>query len=147
GAAALLPEPPVPRGADLGRSDGLPGVRAGLGRAGRRGAPAEAPRPGQRGRAATAGPARRRLCRPNHSPHPTGAARAIFQSERFPGGLALSPDGRRLVVPGDENPVPIWDVPPDGKRGVSALRFTLRGHPRQVWGVAFSPDGRWVASG
>jgi WD40 repeat protein len=62
------------------------------------------------------------------------------------GNLAFSPDGRRLVVPGDENTVNIWDVPPDGKRDVTAPRLTLRGHTGQVWGVAYSPKGRWVAS-
>src|SRR5262249_57609380 len=44
---------------------GVRGGGAGLGRAGRGGARAEAPRPGQRGRAATAGPARRRVSRLN----------------------------------------------------------------------------------
>jgi WD40 repeat protein len=64
------------------------------------------------------------------------------------GSLAFSPPyGRRLVVPGDDNTVNIWDVTPGGKQGVSAPRLTLRGHTAPVWGVACSRDGRWVASG
>jgi WD40 repeat protein len=38
-------------------------------------------------------------------------------------------------------------LPPEGKREVSAPRLTLRGHTAQVWGVAYSKDGWWVASG
>jgi WD40 repeat protein len=61
------------------------------------------------------------------------------------GNLAFSPDGQQLVVPGDDNTVNIWDVTATDKPP-SAPRLTLRGHTAQVWGVAFSPDGR-VASG
>jgi WD40 repeat protein len=61
--------------------------------------------------------------------------------------VAFSPDGQRLVVPGDDNTVNIWDVTTAGERRVSAPQLTLRGHTAQVWGVAFSPDGRWVSSG
>jgi WD40 repeat protein len=60
--------------------------------------------------------------------------------------VAFSPDGKRLVVPGDDNAVTIWDVTTTDKPP-STPRLTLRGHTAQVWGVAFSPDGRWVASG
>src|SRR3954451_25329555 len=48
GAAALLPESPVSRGAGLERSGCLRVVWAGLDRAGRRDTPAEAPRLGER---------------------------------------------------------------------------------------------------
>ena len=61
--------------------------------------------------------------------------------------LALSPDGKRLVAPGDDNTVNVWDASTTGDPDVSALRLILRGHTRQVWGVAISPDGRWIASG
>jgi WD40 repeat protein len=62
------------------------------------------------------------------------------------GNLALSADGRRLAVPGDENTVSVWDVTAIDKPP-SAPQLVLRGHTAQVWGVAYSRDGRWVASG
>jgi WD40 repeat protein len=49
------------------------------------------------------------------------------------------------VVPGDDNTVNIWDLTTTDKPP-SAPRLTLRGHTRAVWGVAFSPDGQWIAS-
>jgi WD40 repeat protein len=63
------------------------------------------------------------------------------------GKLALSPDGQRLVAPGDSNTVNVWDVSTTGNDDVTAPRLILHGHTRQVWGVAFSADGRWIASG
>ena len=60
------------------------------------------------------------------------------------GSLAFSPNGQRLVVPGDKNTVNIWEVTTSGE-SPSGPQLTLRGAP--VRGVAFSPDGRWVASG
>jgi WD40 repeat protein len=62
------------------------------------------------------------------------------------GNLAFSPDGQRLVVPGDDNTVNIWEVT-TAEKPPTAPRLTLRGHTAQVWGVACSRDGRWVASG
>ena len=50
------------------------------------------------------------------------------------------------MVPGDENTVNIWDATTTDKPPSTPL-LTLRGHTAQVWGVAFSPDDRWVASG
>jgi WD40 repeat protein len=59
--------------------------------------------------------------------------------------LAFSPKGDRLVVPGDKNSIQIWDVTAD--KPPSTPLLTLHGHTDQVWGVAVSRDGRWVASG
>ncbi len=54
--------------------------------------------------------------------------------------LAISPDGRRLVV-GSQNDLLVWDT------AGAKLLHTLRGHSNSIRAIAFSPDGRWIASG
>jgi WD40 repeat protein len=53
--------------------------------------------------------------------------------------LAVSPDGRRLYT-GHNPEVRVWDVATGGQVG------TLAGHRNTVTGLAFSPDGRRLAS-
>ncbi len=65
-------------------------------------------------------------------------------------GLSYSPDGLRLVQAGQGDSIVVWD-PTSGKK-----LHTLKGHlPAaiaqdlhvvQVYGVAFGPDGRWLAT-
>jgi WD40 repeat protein len=54
----------------------------------------------------------------------------------------FSPDGRRLVTCGEDedNAVRVWDA----ETGREVL--TLQGHTNEVASVAFSPDGRYIAS-
>lgn len=59
------------------------------------------------------------------------------------GPVAFSPDGQRLASAGQFGEwatVKIWD-PATGQE-----LFALRGHRDPVWSIAFSPDGRMVAS-
>jgi WD40 repeat protein len=55
--------------------------------------------------------------------------------------IAFSPDGSRLAVTSDGDTATIHDISGDDR----AVRLVSRGH-RPV-ALAFSPDGRWVASG
>lgn len=63
------------------------------------------------------------------------------------GNLAFDPDGKRLVIPGDDNTVNIWNLATVSDQESPTPQLSLRGHTAQVWGVALSHDGRWVASG
>ena len=55
--------------------------------------------------------------------------------------IAFSPDGSRLAVTSDDDTATIHDIGgPD-----TAVRLVSRGH--RPLALAFSPDGRWVASG
>jgi WD40 repeat protein len=62
------------------------------------------------------------------------------------GNLAFTPDGKQLVMPGGENSVNIWSLATAGEE-VPVPQLTLRGHAAQVWGVAVSRTGHWIASG
>ena len=63
--------------------------------------------------------------------------------------VAFAPDGRRLaslsrpsgLVSAADDTVRVWDVDPQATLPV------LRGHTSYVYPVAYSPDGRWLASG
>jgi WD40 repeat protein len=58
----------------------------------------------------------------------------------LPAPLAFSPDSRLLAC-GTWHSVKVWEA-----RTGKAV-FTLRGYPEEVWSIAFSPDGRRLASG
>jgi roadblock/LC7 domain-containing protein len=56
--------------------------------------------------------------------------------------FALSPDGRLLATGGtNENPIKLWDAQ------TGELKLTLEGHDKGVLSLAFSRDGRTLASG
>jgi WD40 repeat protein len=76
--------------------------------------------------------------------HPTTGIELATLRGNLPGGiytLAFAPGGQRLaLVDDDGGPVEVWDV------AAGLKRLALRGHTGQVFSLAFSPDGRCLAS-
>jgi RNA polymerase sigma factor (sigma-70 family) len=73
----------------------------------------------------------------------TGKVRLRFGGEFRPGSVALSPDGRTLSTTAAfrEDSVHLWELASGKERAV------LSGHGEMIFASAFSPDGRFLASG
>jgi WD40 repeat protein len=78
----------------------------------------------------------------------TGDLRTLLDTEKKlesfqigVGGIALSPDRNTLAITGGDNMVVLWDLM-EGKP-----RRTLKVDKGKVDAVAFSRDGRWIATG
>jgi serine/threonine protein kinase len=71
---------------------------------------------------------------------PSGEVRAAWKAQKKLGGLPHTRDGRFLASVGDDSEVRIWAT--DDQQEVA----TLVGHRGRVYGAAFSPDGRFLAT-
>jgi WD40 repeat protein len=73
----------------------------------------------------------------------SGKEGVVFEwpESRYSWALAFSPDGRQLMVGGEDNKVRLLDLK-SGK-----LVRELTGHAGPIWGAAFSKDGKRAVSG
>jgi WD40 repeat protein/serine/threonine protein kinase len=68
-----------------------------------------------------------------------------FALDAAPGAqrLAFSPDSGTLAVADTAGGVTLWDLPPGGK---ATQKSQYQFHSRGIVGLAFSPDGKWLAT-
>jgi WD40 repeat protein len=76
----------------------------------------------------------------------TGEFRSLLDSQLGPdeggcGPIAFSPDSKTLASKGRDRTLVLWDL------AEAKPRHTLKGHKHGVEAVAFSTDGRWIATG
>jgi WD40 repeat protein len=69
-----------------------------------------------------------------------GSSAIVSKTSSTVGGAALSPDGQTFVIGGAEGKLELWNTHHSG------LQTMLEGHKGRIWSVAFSPDGKWIAS-
>jgi eukaryotic-like serine/threonine-protein kinase len=89
------------------------------------------------------------------NPPPSQAPEALGRwrhTEWDPQGPVLAvvpaPGGKFLASAHDNGTVCLWDLTQLNQRSVTALPHRdLKGHEQRVWSVAFSPDGKLLASG
>ncbi len=63
------------------------------------------------------------------------------ESRFVPDRVALSSDGKLIAAGGRDNEIKLWDA------GTGRELFTLKGHRKSIWDLAFSPDNKLLASG
>ena len=70
-----------------------------------------------------------------------GEPRVIERSRKGTGLLVFSPDGKTILLDGNNDSVELWDVQ------TAKLQSTLGGHSRDIRCAGFSPDGKVLAVG
>src|SRR5437764_355650 len=70
-----------------------------------------------------------------------GAGKLVRSFGQGGWSLSLSKDGKRLLCPGYDHVVRLWDV----ETGKEVQRFV--GHTAEIWAAGLSPDGKEVVSG
>jgi WD40 repeat protein len=84
---------------------------------------------------------------------PVGEAVPLAEGPSQARGVAVHKDGRHVAAGFTDGVVRVWEVEPSDAvkawrtAGEAPACTELRGHEDVVYCVAFSPDGRWLASG